>query len=99
LKFDVSSINGPITSATLQLTVSGDPGNGNINVNVGNSNNWTEGNLSNSNRPGTGALLGNLNKTFSLNQAQTFTLSNLTVSGNFLTLVLLLMKMQQENQY
>jgi len=69
------------------LLLAGDPGIGNINVNVGNSNNWTEGNLSTANAPVAGSLLGNLNKTYSLNQAQTFTLNNLSVSGNFLTLV------------
>lgn len=87
LKFDVSGINGTITGASLNLTVSGDPGNGNINVNVGNSNNWTEVNLSTANAPVAGALLGSLNKTYSLNQTETFTLNNIAVSGNFLTLV------------
>nr|WP_281989280.1 T9SS type A sorting domain-containing protein [Aquimarina aggregata] len=87
LKFDVSNISGTITDANLKLTVNGDAGNGNINVNNGNSNNWNESNLSTSNAPGTGALLGSLNKTYSLNQAQNFKLNNLSVSGNFLTLV------------
>ncbi|WP_271781867.1 carbohydrate-binding protein [Aquimarina algiphila] len=87
LKFDVSGINGPITAATLKLTVSGDSGNGNIEVNLGNGNNWTEANLNTANAPAKGVLLGNLNKTYSLNQAQNFTLSNLAISGNFLSLV------------
>ncbi len=87
LKFNVSEIKGAITNASLKLTVNGDSGNGNINVNVGNSNNWTENNLSTSNAPGIGRLLGNLNKTFELNQVQNFGLNNLSVNGNFLTLI------------
>ncbi|WP_109433816.1 family 16 glycosylhydrolase [Aquimarina sp. AU119] len=87
LKFNVSDIKGTITDANLKLTVSNDAGSGNINVNAGNSNTWTENNLSTSNAPGVGLLLGNLNKTYSLNQTQNFTLSNVVLNGNFLTLV------------
>ncbi len=87
LKFDVSGINGPITDAILKLTISGDSGNGNIEVYLGDSNNWTEANLNTTNAPAKGVLLGNLNKTYSLNQTENFTLSNLTLNGNFLSLL------------
>ena len=86
LKFDLRQINGTINTASLELTVSGDPGNGSIKVYRGNSNNWTETNLNNGNRPGRGAELGSLNKNYPLNSKETFTLLNLQRS-NFITLI------------
>ncbi len=87
LKFDVSSINGPITNASLKLTVDEDFGNGNIQIFNASSNNWTESTINSSNAPGNGSVLGNLNQSFAKQTAYTFDLSNMTVSGNFLSLV------------
>lgn len=88
LKFDISNFKGVFTNATLKLMVAGDKGNGNIEVNLGETNNWTEGNLSTINAPTKGALLGSLNKTYALNEVQNFRLSNLSVIGDFLTLII-----------
>jgi len=87
LKFDVSAINGPITSASLKLTVNDDSGNGNIQVLNAANNNWSESTINGSNAPGNGSALGNLNQSFNKQTAYTFNLSNMTVNGNFLSLV------------
>lgn len=57
LMFDLSTITGTITDAKLKLTCNSDAGSGNIDINLGTSNNWSETNLSNSNKPGTGTSL------------------------------------------
>jgi len=87
IKFDVSSVTGPITSASLNLMVDTDNGSGTIEVNAGSSNNWSEATLNSSNAPSKGALLGSLNKTFGAQSLQNFTLSNVTLEGGFLTLI------------
>ena len=51
LMFDLSEIEEEIRNATLQLIVSTDPGRGVIDVYQGNSTEWTEDNLSTSNKP------------------------------------------------
>ncbi|MEM6632392.1 MAG: carbohydrate-binding protein [Bacteroidota bacterium] len=51
LMFDLSDIQGDIQKAVLQLTVGSDPGNGRIEVALGDHSGWTETNLSMSNRP------------------------------------------------
>ncbi|MFY0624895.1 MAG: Ig-like domain-containing protein [Reichenbachiella sp.] len=81
LMFDLSGVSGNITAASLKLSVSSDSGNGTINVHEGNSNNWTEANLSNSNKPAQGALLGSLNTTYALTQSYTWTLDAAEISG------------------
>ncbi len=88
LMYDLSSINGTISKAELKFTVNSDPGNGNINVNKGTSNNWTESNLSNSNKPSVGILLGNMNTTYGIGNTKTVNLSAGSISGNTLSLVL-----------
>ncbi|MDN5213132.1 Ig-like domain-containing protein [Fulvivirgaceae bacterium BMA12] len=81
LMFDLSGVNGTITDAELKMTCNSDAGNGNININLGNSNNWTESNLSNANKPGMGALLGNLNSTYNIGTTYTWTLSAGSLNG------------------
>ncbi|MBQ4819025.1 carbohydrate-binding protein [Aquimarina sp. MMG016] len=88
LMFDLSSINGTITKAQLKFKVASDPGNGNLNVNKGTSNNWTENNLSNANKPSTGALLGSLNTTYELGSNKIVNLNTASISGNKLSLVM-----------
>ncbi|MBW1295585.1 carbohydrate-binding protein [Aquimarina litoralis] len=88
LMFDLSSINGTITKADLKFTVFSDPGNGNISVKKGNSNNWTEANLSNSNKPGKGTQLGSLNANFQIGNTKTIPLKTAQISGNRLSLVI-----------
>ncbi len=88
LMFDLSSINGTITNAQLKFKVTSDPGNGNVIVNKGNTNNWTENNLSTTNKPSTGIELGNLNSSFGLGNNKTINLSASPISGDKVTLIL-----------
>ncbi|TPN87772.1 CBM96 family carbohydrate-binding protein [Aquimarina algicola] len=77
LKFTAPSTTEKVTSVTLELTVSTDDGSGLIEIFKGNSNNWTEANLSNSNKPGEGAKIGALNTTYSKGQSYQWNLSNI----------------------
>ncbi len=88
LMFDLSSINGTVTSAQLKFTVNSDSGNGNLSVYKGNSDTWTESNLSNSNKPSNGVLLGNLNTTYGIGSTKTIILTTGSISGSKLSLVL-----------
>ncbi|GAB4404612.1 MAG: hypothetical protein OHK0053_30210 [Microscillaceae bacterium] len=89
LQFDLSELTGTITSAKLQLTVDSDPGNGQIKVFKGNSNAWTELNLSLGNRPLPGAELASLTGSFSLHQTYTWELDATQIStGGPLSLIL-----------
>ncbi|WP_299261397.1 carbohydrate-binding protein [uncultured Aquimarina sp.] len=88
LMFDLSSISGTITKADLKFTVYSDAGNGNIAVSKGNSNNWTETNLSNSNKPGKGTQLGTLNANFPIGSTKTIPLKTAQISGNRISLVI-----------
>ncbi|WP_343913412.1 carbohydrate-binding protein [Aquimarina litoralis] len=87
LMFDLSSINGTITKADLKFTIFSDPGNGNIAINKGNSSNWTEANLSNSNKPEKGTQLGSLNANFQIGATKTIPLKTAQISGNRLSLI------------
>lgn len=51
LKFDMSNINGTITEARLEMQVASDPGNGNLQVFLGSSSEWTETGLNGGNKP------------------------------------------------
>ncbi|PKQ62215.1 hypothetical protein BZG02_12920 [Labilibaculum filiforme] len=84
LQFDLSSIQGEIESAVLQLTVGSDAGSGPISVTKGTTNNWTETNLSSSNKPAAGASLATLDKTYTTGQTFSWNLdaSSLSAGGN-----------------
>ncbi len=86
LKFNVPS-NGTILSAQLELTVSSDAGSGQIIASRGSSNNWTENNLSTSNRPSEAILLGSRNNTFSAGQSYTWVLNTSQISAGQTTLI------------
>ncbi|AXT53267.1 T9SS C-terminal target domain-containing protein [Aquimarina sp. BL5] len=88
LMFDLSSINGTITKADFKFTVYSDAGNGNVSVHKGNSDNWTETNLSNSNKPIKGIQLGTLNSNFPIGSAKTIPLKTAQISGNRLSLII-----------
>ncbi|WP_282079954.1 DUF7594 domain-containing protein [Aquimarina algiphila] len=88
LMFDLSSINGAITKAELKFKVNSDSGNGNLNIHKGSSNTWTEANLSNTNKPSAGVVLGNLNSTYGLGNVKTIPLNEGAISGDALSLVL-----------
>ena len=81
LMFDLGSINGTITSAKIKLTCNSDPGNGNIVVALGDQSNWTETNLSNSNKPTSTTTLGSLNTTYVLGTTYTWNLDAAAING------------------
>ncbi len=66
-----------ISSTTLELTVSSDSGSGLIEIFKGNSSNWNENNLSNSNKPTEDGLLGSLNTNYTIGQTYTWNLQDL----------------------
>ena len=88
LMYDLSSILGTITKAELSFTVSGDSGNGNLKVDLGNSNNWTEDNLSVSNKPTPSKALGSLNGSYELNTRKTLNLQASEIRGNKVSFIL-----------
>ncbi|WP_299432583.1 DUF5060 domain-containing protein [uncultured Aquimarina sp.] len=87
LKFVVPSPSEAITGVKLQMSVSTDGGNGLIEVYKGTSNNWTESNLSDSNKPGEGDLIGSLNTTYSEGQSYEWNLSGIN-AGETVSLVI-----------
>ena len=88
LKFDLSTISGTINTADLELTVTGDAGNGIIKIYQGSdTNGWTETNLNNSNTPTKGRELATVNKDYPINSKVNFSLTGLEKS-NFITLII-----------
>lgn len=87
IQFEVPSITENVTSTKLELTVSTDGGSGLIEIFKGNSNNWTENNLSNSNKPAEGAKIGSLNTTYSIGQSYQWELSGIT-PGETISLII-----------
>ena len=81
LMYDLSSINGLISEASLKLTCNGDAGNGNININLGNGNNWTENNLSIANSPLAGDFLASKNTTYAIGSTYTWDLDASAING------------------
>ncbi|MEP3210686.1 MAG: hypothetical protein ABJN95_15900 [Maribacter sp.] len=89
LMFDLSGINGIITDLNLALTVYTDPGSGTINVYKGIGNNWTENNLSSTNKPTTsGTPLGSFTGSHTNNSIKTLVLNPSILDDDFLSLVL-----------
>ena len=81
LQFDVTGLSGTVTDVKLNLKVDSDAGNGTMRFYEGTSNNWTESNLSNSNKPGKGAQVAV--RTGSWNVGTTYTLDvDSLLSGN-----------------
>ncbi|MGP1991168.1 Ig-like domain-containing protein [Zobellia laminariae] len=58
LKYDLSSVPGTITDAELLFRITDDTGNGSAEIYKGSDTNWTETNLSSSNRPTESSLWG-----------------------------------------
>ncbi|TQV70510.1 DUF5060 domain-containing protein [Exilibacterium tricleocarpae] len=88
LKFDVSGISGTVTDVKLELQVSTDPGNGNIAVFRGQSNNWSESTLSTATAPAAGAEVGNRNGTWSSGVSYTLEIDSLVSANGVVSLVL-----------
>lgn len=59
LKFNLSGLSGDIQGATLKLTESGDPGNGNLRIYRGSHNHWTEADITAANAPDKDGEIGN----------------------------------------
>ena len=88
LKFDVPTPTENILGATLQLTVNGDGGNNmRIRVYEGDSNNWTETNLTPGNAPAKTALLDDITGNFLIGQTYSFDVSAAVVAGQEVTFV------------
>ncbi|WP_298314197.1 DUF5060 domain-containing protein [uncultured Aquimarina sp.] len=87
LQFVVPTPTETITGVKLQMSVSTDGGNGLIEVYKGTTNNWTESNLSDGNKPGEGALIGSLNTTYSEGQSYEWNLSGIN-AGETVSLVI-----------
>ena len=73
LKFDVDGVNPQdVVAATLQLTVTQDPGNGTLALHEGTTNAWTEQSINAANAPDAGVLLDTVSGTHSLGQVVEF---------------------------
>ncbi len=88
LKFDVSGISGAVSSATLEITVGSDAGNGTLNIAGGNSNNWTENNLSTANAPVSTGNIGSINTTYTLGQTYSLDVSEFITGNGTYSLIL-----------
>ena len=86
--FDLRPINGDITDVTFQFTIDGDPGDGEINIYKGLSNNWDESNLNQSNAPGIDILVGAVNKSFPLGVTENIPLNSTEILPEKITLIL-----------
>ena len=89
LMFDLSNIDGQITAASLEFTVSSDPGHGTIEVYLGNGEEWTETNLNSSNQPTTGDFLGSIDKSYVLGSTEKIPLKIESLNPEKTSLILL----------
>ncbi|MCG8697454.1 MAG: fibronectin type III domain-containing protein, partial [Bacteroidales bacterium] len=88
MMFDLSSIDGTITSAKLKLKCTSDAGSGNIKINLGKTNNWTEKNLTVKNKPAAGVQLATMNKAYKVGTVYTWNLNAASLnSGGKVSLV------------
>ncbi len=84
LMYDLSNVTGTIVSAELKMTVGTDAGSGRITAQKGATNNWSETNLSTSNRPSPAGALGELTQAnYQVNSTYTWPLTGVTLGGNF----------------
>ncbi|MGB5819502.1 MAG: DNRLRE domain-containing protein [Saonia sp.] len=88
LMFDLSEINGEITEVTLEFTVYGDQGNGTINILKGQSNEWTEENLSDNNSPTAGVQLESINKTYAVASTEKVVLESKDIKAERTTIIM-----------
>ncbi|AUP77596.1 CBM96 family carbohydrate-binding protein [Flavivirga eckloniae] len=83
LQYDLSGINGSITSAQLKMTCNSDAGNGSLSISaaLANSNNWTESNVSGSNAPSSSGTLATKQGPFNPGNTYTWDLNTSSLSG------------------
>ena len=86
LMFDLSTVPGTVAGATLQLTVGSDPGEGDIEVAVGDHNNWSETTITANNKPVSVLKSGIMSGKFSQGVTYSFDLSGIE-SGKMVTLI------------
>lgn len=88
MKFDVSGIDSSgVENVNLILKESGDPGSGPVSVYIGSHNNWTESNLSDSNKPEKGAKLGTFSGDIEDGSTITVPLDRITRNGTYTLIV------------
>ncbi|QBG48785.1 DUF5060 domain-containing protein [Verrucomicrobia bacterium S94] len=75
--FDVSGITDDVLSAKLALRCAGDAGSGTIRLYSGSHNNWTETTLTDANKPGTVAEVGNQNGSYATGTTYEFEVKDL----------------------
>lgn len=92
LMFDLSSIKGEIMNAELQLSVTADPGEGTVTVHKGDSNDWTEENISIENAPNPTEEIASLSKAFQVGSTE-----KLSIGTEFLTTSKVSFVLDQEN--
>ena len=88
LKFDLSTLENTPSKAYLEFTTDSDAGNGRLEASVGIGNNWTEENLSPANVPGTGAVLGEIDGTYTVGSTQRIELDVTTLESEVISIVL-----------
>ncbi|VAW13085.1 hypothetical protein MNBD_BACTEROID03-1252 [hydrothermal vent metagenome] len=88
LMFDLSEVNGPITDAVLQFSIDSDEGDGIIDISKGNSNEWTEKNLTENNAPVIDVKLGSMNKAYKVGAPEKVALSATNIQAELTTLVM-----------
>lgn len=84
----IEDIGGLVTDATLEFTIVSDDGDGIINVFIGDTNNWTETNLSNENAPIADLQIGSIEKVYEVNITQEVVLSGSDLVPGLNTLIL-----------
>lgn len=89
LKFDLSSIGGgTIRSATLRMRVKDDDGQGQLSVYLGDSNNWTEHDISPSNAPqDVGQAIVTHDTAYGLNEGHDFDVSEAITNGEVVSFI------------
>ena len=88
LMFDISDIDGELENVELQLTVTEDSGEGTVRIHKGNSNNWTEENISTNTAPLPSAEVATLSKTYQLGATEKIDVSNSLLTDDRISFVL-----------
>lgn len=84
LQYDMSGINGTISSAQLKMTCNSDAGNAALAISaaLGSNSNWTEGNVSSANAPSSSGTLGTKQGPFNQGTTYTWNLNTSLLSGS-----------------
>jgi len=88
LQFNIDNISNQIESATMQLTVAADDGNGTLRLFSGDSNNWTEDNITVNNAPQILSEVSQLSGTFSPGDVLEFDVSSVITRNGMYSFIL-----------